>query len=90
MIQQATRNHEPIPDFILNKPELILGLDLYYVAFNELGTERQLGMAAGPIPFTSILKYAEHFEFDEEQTEQLLYFIRKLDAWYLKKVAIKP
>lgn len=31
------------------------------------------------IPFNSILTYAKLYEFDEEQSENLIYFIKKMD-----------
>lgn len=86
---QAMRSGEPIPDRIQNAPELQDGLELYMTAFFELDCERHHGMGPMPIPFTSIVKYAELFEFDEEQTEALLYFIRSMDRQNITRIAEK-
>jgi hypothetical protein len=49
-------------------------------AFIELGTERPIGMGgAGPIPYGSILKYAEFNRLSRADTEFLLYVIQHLD-----------
>jgi hypothetical protein len=77
--QQAYRSGEPMPDRIANAPELDLGLEVYLQAFFDLDSERSHGMGLMPIPFTAVLQYARLYDFDEEQTEDLLYFIRRMD-----------
>lgn len=39
--------------------------------------------ASLPIPVTAVLDYARAYEFDEEQTCDLVYFIRKMDREFL-------
>lgn len=79
------RQRKPLPEKIANAPELMLGLELYYSAFWDLTTCRQLGFgAAGAIPWSAIKDYAVAFDFDEEQAEDLFYFIRKMDNAYLE------
>ena len=87
--KQAIRSGQAIPDRIANAPELEMGLQLYLQAFFDLDSERTHGMSLSPIPWTSIAAYARAFEFDEEQTEDLFYFVRKLDSEHLKKLDAK-
>lgn len=86
IVQQCYRSGVPIPDRIQNAPELIDGLELYLSAFFDLDSERSHGMAPTPIPFTSIVKYAEVFGFDLEQTEALLIYVRELDKFNLDRI----
>jgi len=77
---------QPIPDRIANKPLLGIGLSLYYDAFLELQFDRN---SSEHIPWTVIIQYADRNKFDDIQTENLIYFIRKLDDCYVKWLAKK-
>jgi hypothetical protein len=46
-------------------------------------------MAPTAIPWTCVQDYAKAFEFDEEQTEDLHFFIRRMDSEHLKRIATK-
>lgn len=83
------RSGQPIPDRIANAPELRIGLQLYLDAYFDLDSERSHSMAPTSIPWTSIATYAKAFEFDEEQTEDLFYFIRRMDKEHLKRLEKK-
>lgn len=83
------RSGDPIPDRILNAPQIRFGLMLYLEAFFDLDSERVPGMALGRIPWIAIQRYAEHYELDEEQTECLFYFIRAMDTAHLKRAEQK-
>lgn len=87
--KQAVRAGQPIPERIANAPELQPGLQLYMQAFFDLDSERSHAMGLVVIPWSSIAAYASAFEFDEEQTEDLFYFVRKMDTEHLKKLAEK-
>ncbi|QBZ71727.1 hypothetical protein [Pseudomonas phage KP1] len=87
--KQAMRAGQPLPDRIANAPELELGLHLYLQAFFDLDSERTHAVGLTPIPWTSISEYARVFEFDEEQTEDLFFFVRKLDSEHMKKLEAK-
>jgi len=78
--------HRPVPDRILNAPELLLGLEVYYEAYMELNTCRSVSWSAGPIPWTSVQDYAIINEFTEEEATDLQYFIRKMDHAFLKRM----
>ena len=73
--RQAYTAKQPLPDAIANAPELQEGLGLYLEAFLCLDTER----SDGPIPWSAQVRYAEHYEFDDYQTETLLAIVKILD-----------
>lgn len=83
IIKQCLRERAPFPRKIRDAPRLHLGLELYYDAFWELSTCRAAGMSLGPIPWSAIKDYAETFELDEAQQEDLFYLVRAMDNAYL-------
>lgn len=65
-------------------PKLIGRLRLHWTAFNELATERSLGMSIGPIPMSAIYWYADDIlELDNRQKEAFAYIMRRADNHYL-------
>jgi hypothetical protein len=86
MVRQSLRAGRPIPTAVLNAPELILGLELYLRAFFELDSCRNHSMGPASIPWTSIAEYADIHDFDEEQRDDLIYFIRRLDNDHLTRI----
>lgn len=89
LAKQAMRAGQPIPDRIANAPELEPGLQLYMQAFFDLDSERSHAMGLVAIPWSSIASYAMVFDFDEEQTDDLFFFIRQMDKQHLKTLAEK-
>jgi len=87
--KQAMRSGQPLPERIANAPELKPGLSLYLQAFFDLDAERTHALTLTPIPWTSIKAYAEAYEFDDEQTEDLLYHVRRMDDANLQILAKK-
>lgn len=87
--KQAMRAGNELPDRIANAPELINGLQLYLQAFFDLDSERSHAMAPTPIPWRAMAEYANVFKFDEEQTEDLFYFLRAMDSKHLAKINAK-
>jgi len=87
--RQAQRQGLPIPDAIANAPELQIGLQLYLDAFFDLDSERSHAFGVTRIPWSSIKNYAEQWQFDEQQTEDLLFFIKRMDASHLERLAAK-
>lgn len=72
---------------------------MYYQAFMDLTSCRGQGYGTeGPISWLSIQEYADRKGFDDEQRQDLEYFVAKLDKVYLDfktkkleaKVAPKP
>lgn len=87
--KQAMLAGAKLPDRIANAPELINGLELYFQAFLDLDGERETGMSVGPIPWSKVKEYAKFYEFSDEQTEDLFFFIRKMDAAHIKRLNSK-
>lgn len=87
--KQAIRFGNPIPKRIAESPELKNGLGLYLTSFFELDTERSHGFSLTRIPWSSIATYAAYYDFDEEQTENLFYYIRQMDNENLKRLEKK-
>ena len=83
IIQQCMREGLPLPSKIKNAPELIFGLALFLQAFNNLTYSRTYGFVPGPISWASIEDYCVKNKLDEEQTQDMHYFIRVMDNAYL-------
>lgn len=60
----------------------IEGFQFYFDAFSELSTSRQIGMAAGPIPFTAIVEYFRIYELSD--FDEFVYIVRRLDNVFLE------
>lgn len=75
-----------MPESFTNAPELRPGLQLYIEAFFELDSERTHNETLNPIPSSKIREYAVYYELDEEQTEDLLFLIRRMDSEHLKRL----
>jgi hypothetical protein len=80
----ADKDESAIPDQLLNEPELLQGLDLYYNAFWNLCSDRQLGMSVGPIPYSSIANYCKDWKLDEEMSDNMKKLVRKMDGTFLE------
>lgn len=78
-----------MPERIANAPELYLGLQLYLQAFFDLDSERSHSMGVTMIPWSAIKDYSTAYDFDEEQSESLLYLIRQIDIAHTKRIASK-
>lgn len=72
-----------MPDKILNAPEILPGLEIYYIAFMDLINSRQIGMGLGGIWWETIERYCERRGIDGHQQEAMHHHIGKLDAVYL-------
>lgn len=84
LIAQAKKARAPIPERILNRPELLPGLEFIFNAFNDLCSERQMSMALGPIPWSVIDQYARRYNLDSESYEVFKYLIRQMDITFIK------
>lgn len=73
----------PIPKAFLNAPSLSLGLEIYYEAYMDLCTTRG-GMGDGPIPWHHAMDYAARCSMDEEQTDELWFYLTQMDEAWLK------
>lgn len=69
---------------LANRPVLTGYEQGFYEAWRELDSERELGMGAGKIRFTSIIRYAEFYGFSPFQTDELLRVIRLIDNYWIE------
>jgi hypothetical protein len=75
----------PLPDKIANKPTIKIGLDLYWKAFQDLSSDRDIGMGVGPIPWSSIHEWGRRNHIYGDDFERLVQVIRGLDAVFMEK-----
>ena len=75
MSDDATEGGDP--------PELLEGFGGWYEDFWSLSTERQIGMAIGPIPQSHIDRMAACMSY--EDAEMFEYCMRKMDEAYLRR-----
>lgn len=65
-------------------------LTFYWNAFYNLSSDRQRGFGAGPIPWSSIDRYAIRYQVDQpEQFELFVRLVRAMDSVFLKDAAEK-
>lgn len=78
------RYGKPLPERIQNAPELWLGNLLFYLGFLDLTSDRQIGMAVGPLSVLSMLEYCMIMDIDGEQREDFLWLLSHLDQKYIE------
>ena len=83
-MEQCLREGSPLPDKIANAPDLIQGLELFYIAFMSLSNSRQFGMGVGPIPWNVIHDYCVANNLTEEQEEEMHHHIREMDSVFIE------
>ena len=81
---QMQRDGVAVPANIVNQPSLPIDLIIYLDAFYDLDTDRNYEL--GRIPWSKILRYGEHYDMN---TEDLFFFIRKMDDAHLANKASK-
>lgn len=83
-LKAAARNDGPQGDMareVLSEcPTLTPYEESFYRSFRELGTMRQVGMSAGPIPWDKIVDYARYHGFTRTDTDILIRVIENMDA----------
>lgn len=89
MAKQAAQANRPLDGKIANPPELQIGLGLYLQAFFDLDSERSHSMAVTRIPGSVIRLYAREFDFDDDQTDLLDYYISQMDDAHCKRLREK-
>ena len=57
---------------------------LYLKAFWDLNSDRSMGMSVGPIPWSSIQRYASHLGLEHGNIETLHVVIRSMDEVFLR------
>ncbi len=81
----------PIEQGILDEqPEVDDAMRLCIQAWQDLGTERPIGIAgAGVIPFRATLAWAQYHRLDRDATEILMTVINRLDCDRAQREASK-
>lgn len=77
------------PEAFLNKAEVHEHLIYDWIAFHELASERQIGMAIGPIPRSAIRDYAIEHEITGDDWDRFHHIIRAMDSEYLTLINTK-
>lgn len=81
--KRAKDNREELPDELVNSPQLIQGLELFYLGFTDLSTCRfGKGM---PISWYMIDAYCVRNNIIGEQREDFFHLISEMDISYLSK-----
>lgn len=86
IIQQCLRERLPLPQAIQKAPDLWIGLELFFGAFLDLDGDRPSGWSMRPIPWTSLMNYAEAYNIVDEQREDLFFYVRAMDRAYIKRM----
>jgi len=86
MADAVMRGHLPrLPKKVEEAPVIKIGLEIYFSAYVELMSCRQVGYGyVGAIPWTAVAQYAQFHSFDHDQFLDLSFFVRSLDEAYLK------
>jgi len=75
---------------LLEKPLLLPGLEMYWIGFLELTSDRQIGIGGESwIPWTAIRLYCKESNLSTEQTEDMHYYIKAMDVAYLQHIKKK-
>lgn len=81
-MDSAIAKRRPLPPWFLEQPALLNGDEFYIRQFNQLSTERQLGMSVGPIPVSKIEERAARAGLDDACTELFVDVIMAMDEGY--------
>jgi hypothetical protein len=81
--EEARNTGEALPAEIVNAPILRLGSALYLNAWFELDVERDRSKLE-PVKRSSCFDYASDYDFDFDQTEDLWFYIQRMDREFLK------
>ncbi len=81
IVKQAAEKGLEVPDRIVNQPDLMPGLELFYIAFEDLNSDRLSAFELGPIPTMAILNYAKYFDIDDVESFKTI--IRRMDNAFI-------
>jgi len=86
-LQDLEEEDGKTPAALLRQPELSPDLEVVLTAFSRLSRDRAVGFALGPIPWSSIDRYAERHGIDGDAMDRLSFLLMRMDGAYLKCVA---
>ena len=78
--------NQPLPQWFLDEPDLIPGVEWYFKAFWDLSTERQIGYTLGPIPASKVSEYGREHGLRDDTLVLFRDMMKELDRAYLKWV----
>ncbi len=81
--KQAEQNKTPLPQWLIDKPSIPLGLGTYYRAYSDLHTCRPVGMAEGRIPWIAANEWARRNGLSDHDFDDLWRIATALDVAYL-------
>lgn len=84
IVAQCRRSHRQLPKELREAPELFLGNEFWYECFVALSSCRASGWGRSGLSFLQIVEYGGYIGLDEEQMDDLIYFMRVMDNAYLK------
>lgn len=77
-----------MPQAYLDRPKVAPENEFFWHAFWDLNTERQIGMSAGPIPFSAIGAYADRYGIRSvDEFDRFKSIIRAMDSVAREKSA---
>lgn len=86
-LEKAAAGHD-VPAAVADVPPIPAGCALAWQAFSDLSSDRQIGMAAGPIPWSSVDAWAKRNGIDEpEEFDELWLLIRAADSVVMEHIA---
>ena len=85
LLDRHYRTGEPLPRKLEEAPRLHYGLWFYQESFDELSTERQIGMAAGPIPHSALVAYCDRLCMTDDSSWYFCEIIRRMDSAWLRE-----
>ena len=86
VINAKSENGDKLPDWYLDEPILPPWRSAILAAFWELNSERQIGMALGPIPHSRIKARAKDMTLGDVLSPVFVSAIGRLDSAYMKYV----
>ena len=65
----------------LAPPKMMAGLEIYFKAYQDLLTERAVGMSIGLIPWYSIVRWCKHYSITKiNDIENVIRYVRALET----------
>ena len=80
----ARKQNMPVPDKIKNAPVLNMGLLFFWKAYQDLTSDRDVGMGVGPIPWLSMSEWGSRHRVRGDDFERLVYILRAMDATFME------
>ncbi|MGK2911226.1 MAG: phage tail assembly chaperone [Sphingobium sp.] len=88
MSKDAAVGVEFAQEWIAAGPQIDPQYTSLWLAYGALQSERPAAMGGMmAIPFSSILRYAEHYDYTKRETDQLITVIRALDHTHMSVLA---